>query len=443
MNALTQKLIRAAKDAAEPIQPNFFGRVSRFDGHIIECDGFPATIGTLCLIETREGARIVAEVIGFQNKNNLLCVHETGARISVGAKVSVYDDGYMVSVGEGLLGRVIDSLGQSLDGKAMPILTDNWPIDGVKINPLARKPVDTRLDVGVRVINSLLTVGQGQRLGIIAGSGVGKSILLSMMTRFTEADVVVVGLIGERGREVGEFVKAVFSANTRKRTVVVAEPADRSPLLRIRAANRATAIAEYFRDKGKNVLLIMDSLTRVAHARREIGLALGEQPTSKGYPPSVVSLIPALIERSGTGLNGQGSITSFYTVLADGDDTNDPVVDTARAILDGHILLSRQQTQMGIYPAVDVPASVSRVMNEIVTPQQKENALMFRRLVSLYLENRDLILMGGYSPGQDPDLDLAVQLWPQLMGHVQQSLNEKSSFDESVAGLQGLFSGAV
>lgn len=443
MNALTQKLIRAAKDAAEPIQPNFFGRVSRFDGHIIECDGFPATIGTLCLIETRDSARIVAEVIGFQNKNNLLCVHETGARISVGAKVSVYDDGYMVPVGEGLLGRVIDSLGQSLDGKAMPKLTDNWPIDGVKINPLARKPVDTRLDVGVRVINSLLTVGRGQRLGIIAGSGVGKSILLSMMTRFTEADVVVVGLIGERGREVGEFVKVVFSANTRKRTVVVAEPADRSPLLRIRAANRATAIAEYFRDKGKNVLLIMDSLTRVAHARREIGLALGEQPTSKGYPPSVVSLIPALIERSGTGLNGQGSITSFYTVLADGDDTNDPVVDTARAILDGHILLSRQQTQMGIYPAVDIPASVSRVMNEIVTPQQKENALMFRRLVSLYLENRDLILMGGYSPGQDPDLDLAVQLWPQLMGHVQQSLNEKSSFDESVAGLQGLFSGAV
>ena len=443
MNALTQKLIRAAKDAAEPIQSNFFGRVSRFDGHIIECDGVPATIGTLCWIETRDSARIVAEVIGFQNKNNLLCVHETGARISVGAKVSVYDDGYMVSVGEGLLGRVIDSLGQSLDGKAMPKLTDNWPIDGVKINPLARKPVDTRLDVGVRVINSLLTVGQGQRLGIIAGSGVGKSILLSMMTRFTEADVVVVGLIGERGREVGEFVKAVFSADTRKRTVVVAEPADRSPLLRIRAANRATAIAEYFRDKGKNVLLIMDSLTRVAHARREIGLALGEQPTSKGYPPSVVSLIPALIERSGTGLNGKGSITSFYTVLADGDDNNDPVVDTARAILDGHILLSRQQTQMGIYPAVDVPASVSRVMNEIVIPQQKENALMFRRLVSLYLENRVLILMGGYSPGQDPDLDLAVQLWPQLMGHVQQSLNEKSSLDESVAGLQGLFSGAV
>ncbi len=443
MSVLTQHLVTAAQQSAAPVQPCFSGRVSRFDGHMIECDGFPATIGTLCRIETQEGGHIIAEVIGFQNNNNLLCVHETGARISVGARVSVQDDGYMIPVGDGLLGRVFDSLGNCLDGRSAPPLAESWPLDGVKINPLARKAVDTCLDVGVRVINSLLTVGQGQRLGIIAGSGVGKSVLLSMMTRYTEADVVVVGLIGERGREVGDFVKTVFSAETRGRTVVVAEPADRSPLLRIRAANRATAIAEYFRDKGKNVLLIMDSLTRVAHARREIGLALGEQPTSKGYPPSVVSLIPSLIERSGTGLDGQGSITSFYTVLADGDDTNDPVVDTARAILDGHILLSRQQTQMGIYPAVDVPASVSRVMNEIVTPQQTESAVLFRRLVSMYLENRDLILMGGYSPGQDPDLDLAVQLWPQLMGHIQQPYTEKSPFDASVASLHGLFGGAA
>ena len=443
MSVLTQHLVTAAQQSAAPVQPCFSGRVSRFDGHMIECDGFPATIGTLCRIETQEGGHIIAEVIGFQNNNNLLCVHETGARISVGARVSVQDDGYMIPVGDGLLGRVFDSLGNCLDGRSAPPLAESWPLDGVKINPLARKAVDTCLDVGVRVINSLLTVGQGQRLGIIAGSGVGKSVLLSMMTRYTEADVVVVGLIGERGREVGDFVKTVFSAETRGRTVVVAEPADRSPLLRIRAANRATAIAEYFRDKGKNVLLIMDSLTRVAHARREIGLALGEQPTSKGYPPSVVSLIPSLIERSGTGLDGQGSITSFYTVLADGDDTNDPVVDTARAILDGHILLSRQQTQMGIYPAVDVPASVSRVMTEIVTPQQTESAILFRRLVSMYLENRDLILMGGYSPGQDPDLDLAVQLWPQLMGHIQQPYTEKSPFDASVSSLHGLFGGAA
>jgi flagellum-specific ATP synthase len=406
---------------------------------MIECGGFPATIGTLCRIETEGGNSAIAEIIGFQNSNNLLCVHETGARISVGAQVTVEDDGYEIPVGEGLLGRVFDALGMPLDGRGPAQLEDSWPLEGVQINPLARRSVDTPLDVGVRVINSLLTVGQGQRLGIIAGSGVGKSVLLGMMTRFTKADVVVVGLIGERGREVGDFVRTVFNAESRGRTVIVAEPADRSPLLRIRAAKRATAIAEYFRDQGKNVLLIMDSLTRVAHARREIGLALGEQPTSKGYPPSVVSLIPALVERSGTGLNGQGSITSFYTVLADGDDTNDPVVDTARAILDGHILLSRQQAQMGIYPAVDVPASVSRVMTEIVSPEHIAAGQMFRRLMSLYMENRDLLLMGGYSAGQDPDLDLAVQLWPQLISLIQQPQTDLADFESSAAALTGLF----
>ncbi len=422
---------------SDPVQ--MFGRVSRFDGHMIECGGFPATIGTLCNIETEDGATTVAEIIGFQNNNNLLCVHEAGARISVGAQVSVEDDGYMIPVGNGVLGRVFDALGKTLDNRGPAHLNDTWPLEGVKINPLARRAVDKPLDVGVRVINSLLTVGQGQRLGIIAGSGVGKSVLLGMMTRFTEADVVVVGLIGERGREVGDFVRTVFNADSRDRTVVVAEPADRSPLLRIRAAKRATAIAEYFRAQDKNVLLIMDSLTRVAHARREIGLALGEQPTSKGYPPSVVSLIPALVERSGTGLAGQGSITSFYTVLADGDDTNDPVVDTARAILDGHILLSRQQAQMGIYPAVDVPASVSRVMTEIVSEEHVASSQMFRKLTSLYFENRDLLLMGGYSAGQDPDLDLAVQLWPQLLSLIQQPQTEKADFSGSSAALIGLF----
>ncbi|MBT5727940.1 MAG: FliI/YscN family ATPase, partial [Alphaproteobacteria bacterium] len=404
MSLLSRRLSEAVSTHAQHDHVRMSGRVSRFDGHMIECGGFPATIGTLCRIETEGGNSAIAEIIGFQNSNNLLCVHETGARISVGAQVTVEDDGYEIPVGEGLLGRVFDALGMPLDGRGPAQLEDSWPLEGVQINPLARRSVDTPLDVGVRVINSLLTVGQGQRLGIIAGSGVGKSVLLGMMTRFTKADVVVVGLIGERGREVGDFVRTVFNAESRGRTVIVAEPADRSPLLRIRAAKRATAIAEYFRDQGKNVLLIMDSLTRVAHARREIGLALGEQPTSKGYPPSVVSLIPALVERSGTGLNGQGSITSFYTVLADGDDTNDPVVDTARAILDGHILLSRQQAQMGIYPAVDVPASVSRVMTEIVSPEHIAAGQMFRRLMSLYMENRDLLLMGGYSAGQDPDL---------------------------------------
>ncbi|MBT7220791.1 MAG: FliI/YscN family ATPase [Candidatus Puniceispirillaceae bacterium] len=439
MSLLSSRLSEAVSTHAQHDHVRMSGRVSRFDGHMIECGGFPATIGTLCRIETEGGNSAIAEIIGFQNSNNLLCVHETGARISVGAQVTVEDDGYEIPVGEGLLGRVFDALGMPLDGRGPAQLEDSWPLEGVQINPLARRSVDTPLDVGVRVINSLLTVGQGQRLGIIAGSGVGKSVLLGMMTRFTKADVVVVGLIGERGREVGDFVRTVFNAESRGRTVIVAEPADRSPLLRIRAAKRATAIAEYFRDQGKNVLLIMDSLTRVAHARREIGLALGEQPTSKGYPPSVVSLIPALVERSGTGLNGQGSITSFYTVLADGDDTNDPVVDTARAILDGHILLSRQQAQMGIYPAVDVPASVSRVMTEIVSPEHIAAGQMFRRLMSLYMENRDLLLMGGYSAGQDPDLDLAVQLWPQLISLIQQPQTELADFESSAAALTGLF----
>ena len=380
------------------------GRVSRFDGQIIECDGFPATIGTLCEVDTQDGTWVNAEVIGFNNNYNILSVHDHDAQISVGARVVVSDDGHSIKVGPGLLGRAVDALGHPLDDGPPLQLDMLWPLNGKKTNPLARRPVEKQLDVGVRVINSLLTVGQGQRIGIIAGSGVGKSVLLGMMTRFTAADVVVVGLIGERAREVASFAAEVLNSDSRDRTVIVAEPADRSPLLRIRGANRATAIAEYFRSVGKNVLLIMDSLTRVAHARREIGLALGEQPTSKGYPPSVVSMIPTLVERSGTGVGSEGSITSFYTVLADGDDANDPVVDTARAILDGHILLSREQTQMGIYPAVDVPASVSRVMNDIVSPKQLQAAQYFRRLVALYMENRDLILMGGYAPGQDADL---------------------------------------
>ena len=415
------------------------GRVSRFDGQIIECDGFPATIGTLCEVDTQDGTWVNAEVIGFNNNYNILSVHDHDAQISVGARVVVSDDGHSIKVGPGLLGRAVDALGNPLDDGPPLQLDMLWPLNGKKTNPLARRPVEKQLDVGVRVINSLLTVGQGQRIGIIAGSGVGKSVLLGMMTRFTAADVVVVGLIGERAREVASFAAEVLNSDSRDRTVIVAEPADRSPLLRIRGANRATAIAEYFRSVGKNVLLIMDSLTRVAHARREIGLALGEQPTSKGYPPSVVSMIPTLVERSGTGIGSEGSITSFYTVLADGDDANDPVVDTARAILDGHILLSREQTQMGIYPAVDVPASVSRVMNDIASPKQLQAAQYFRRLVALYMENRDLILMGGYAPGQDADLDMAVQLWPKLMAHIQQPFNESADAAQSIQALTGLF----
>jgi len=420
-------------------KPIFSGRVSRYDGNTIECSGFPATIGTLCKVVTDDGNPAIAEIIGFSNGNNLAAMHQPNSRVLVGSEVVAFDDGFSIPVGPGILGRVIDALGQSLDGKLIEEVNESWPLAGEKINPLERAAVDTPLDVGVRVINSLMTVGKGQRLGIIAGSGVGKSVLLGMITRFTTADIVVVGLIGERGREVGNFVRSNLTEDTKKRTVMVVEPADRSPLLRIRAANRATAIAEYFRDKGKDVLLIMDSLTRVAHARREIGLALGEQPTSKGYPPSVISLIPSLIERTGSGSTGKGTITAFYTILADGDDQNDPVVDTSRAILDGHIMLSRDQAQLGIYPAVDVPSSVSRVMNDIIGDEHLKASMKFRELVTTYNENRDLLMMGGYTQGQDQTLDQAITLWPKITDFIKQEETKKETFSSSSNQLMQVF----
>ncbi len=439
MNAILNKLSRVVADAAGPIQPVLTGTVHRYDGLILECAGFPASPGTLCHIDTEDGRGVHGEVVGFSDGRNLLFLDEPGAQIAVGAQVKRVGDGHTACVGDSLLGRVIDAEGAPLDGLPEPECEDHWPLAGIPQNPLARTPVDNKLDVGVRILNAALSIGQGQRVGIIAGSGVGKSVLIEMMTHNTDADVVVVGLIGERAREVGAFVGNIMKGDTASKTCVVAVPADRSPLLRMRAAHRATAIAEYFRSKGKQVMLIMDSLTRVAHARREIGLALGEQPTAKGYPPSVVSIIPSLIERTGPGLPGEGSITAFYTVLADGDDTtNDPVVDTARAILDGHLVLSRQQAQMGIYPAIDVTQSVSRVMNDIVDDAHERAAVRLRRLISLYMENRDMMLMGAYTPGQDVDLDEAVTLWPKIVALITQSRNDKASFDQSRAALLDL-----
>lgn len=428
-----------AMHLARPVELS--GRVTRHDGHLLACDGFPVSVGAVCAIETDTGTPALAEIIGFDGGQNLMSLYDINARVRLGARVTLRDEGRDIQVGPEVLGRVVDALGRPLDNRPMPPMADRWPLSGKEINPLARDPVATPLDVGVRVINSCLTVGRGQRLGIVAGSGVGKSVLLSMMSRFTEADIVVVGLIGERGREVGNFVDMVMTPDARAKTVIVAVPADRSPLLRIRGAERATSIAEYFRDQGKNVLLIMDSLTRVAHARREIGLALGEQPTSKGYPPSVISMIPRLVERSGTGVSGAGSITSFYTVLADGDDTNDPVVDAARAILDGHIVLSREQAQLGIYPAVDLPASISRVAADISSDAHTAAVRQFRRLVSLYLDNRDLVMMGGYVQGQDADLDVALQMWPQLVDHIMQPATQKADFDSSRNALLALLGG--
>ena len=439
MNRFINKTIQNVANVKGTRTKIYSGKVSRYDGNTIECSGFPATIGTLCKVLTDDGKPTIAEIIGFSNGNNLAAMHQPNSRVLVGSEVVAFDDGFSIPVGPGILGRVVDALGQPLDGKMIEQVNESWPLVGEKINPLERTAVQNPLDVGVRVINSLLTVGKGQRLGIIAGSGVGKSVLLGMITRFTTADIVVVGLIGERGREVGNFVSSNLTEDTKKRTVMVVEPADRSPLLRIRAANRATAIAEYFRDKGKDVLLIMDSLTRVAHARREIGLALGEQPTSKGYPPSVISLIPTLIERTGSGSFGQGTITAFYTILADGDDQNDPVVDTSRAILDGHIMLSRDQAQLGIYPAVDISSSVSRVMTEIVDQKHTQASIRFRQLVTTYNENKDLLMMGGYTQGQDQILDQAISLWPKITEFIKQQENKKENFDTSTNELLQLF----
>ncbi|MEM6896437.1 MAG: flagellum-specific ATP synthase FliI, partial [Pseudomonadota bacterium] len=348
MSALLDRLTERTQKMGRAPMPVLSGRVLRYDGLIAECAGFHASPGTRCRVDTEDGQGVTGEIVGFANGRNLLFLDTPGARVVTNCAVHRLPDGHSVSLGEALLGRVIDADGAPLDGRPMPICTETRPLSGTEKNPLARQAVSEPLDVGVRLINSALTVGRGQRVGIVAGSGVGKSVLIEMMARYTAADIIVVGLIGERAREVGDFVTRVMAGPASAKTCVVAVPADRSPLLRLRAAQRTTAIAEYFRDQGKQVMLIVDSLTRVAHARREIGLALGEQPTAKGYPPSVVSMIPGLIERAGPGLPGEGCITAFYTILADGDDTeNDPVVDTARAILDGHFVLSRKQAQMG------------------------------------------------------------------------------------------------
>ena len=415
------------------------GRVNRFDGNVLYCDPFPAPIGSLCLVKDQLSKNILAEVISFDQNHNMLAILEHSSHIVAGCEVTLFDDGRYINVDETLLGRVTDAFGKPLDDKPNLDIHKKWPLMGKSMNPLKRSLIKKPLDVGVRIINALLTVGRGQRLGIIAGSGVGKSILLGMMSKYTEADIVVVALIGERAREVGSMVNELFNDETLNKITVVAVPADRSPLMRIRAANRATAIAEYFRDQNKNVLLIMDSLTRIAHAKREIGLSLGEATTSKGYPASVISMIPNLIERTGTSDNGEGSITAFYTILADGDDNNDPVVDTARAILDGHIVLSRLNAQMGIYPAVDISLSISRVMNDLISDEHSDCSKHFRKHITTYLENKDLLLMGGYNPGQDKDLDDAIRMWPKIIDFISQPSKQKASYEESVSELLKLY----
>ena len=426
-------------DRLPTMRPIISGRVLRYDGLTLETTGFPASPGALVMVATETGERVEAEVVGFRDGRNLMFLTEPNAAIVAGAEAWLIPGGQTVAVGPSLLGRVIDARGEPLDGAARPQTFDHWPLHGIAQNPLTRTAVDRPLDVGVCAINAALTLGEGQRIGIVAGAGVGKSVLIEMMARHVDADVVVIALIGERGREVGHFARRLMTGEAAARTCLLAVPADRSPLLRLRGVRRAMAISEWFRAKGKRVVLIIDSLTRVAHAQREIGLALGEQPTAKGYPPSVVALIPSLLERAGPGQDGEGTITAICTVLADGDDTtNDPVVDTARAIMDGHLVLSRRQAQMGLFPAIDIPQSVSRVMPDVTDPVHLAGALRLRQLISSYYDNRDLVVMGGYASGQDPELDEALRLWPQIRALIAQGMEERADLSHSRAALLAL-----
>jgi flagellum-specific ATP synthase len=411
------------------------GQLTRMVGLTLEAVGCQAAIGARCRVVSPGTEPIAAEVVGFAGDKLFLMPTGDIRGLQPNARVIPTSHVSVAHVGEALLGRVVDGAGQPLDGKGALRLPETMPLTGRAINPLARRPIREPLDVGVRAINALLTVGRGQRMGLFAGSGVGKSVLLGMMTRFTTADVIVVGLIGERGREVKEFIENILGAEGMRRAAVVAVPADYPPLMRLHGAQLATSIAEYFRDRGQQVLLLMDSLTRVAQAQREIALAIGEPPATKGYPPSVFAKLPALVERAGNGDDGGGSITAFYTVLTEGDDHNDPIADAARAILDGHIVLSRRLADAGHYPAIDIEGSISRAFTEITDPVQQQAVRRFRGLYSAYENNRDLISVGAYTKGADPQIDEAIAFHPRLMQFLRQGIDEPVGFGNSLAGL--------
>jgi flagellum-specific ATP synthase len=414
-----------------PVEPVVRGRLTRIVGMTMEAVGLNVPIGQRCLV-----GDIEAEVVGFSDERVFLMPAYAVQNLQPGLPVVPIRYSDSIPVGPGLLGRVLNGAGEPLDGKGKVEASERVDFAAEPLNPLHRDPVRKPLDIGVRAINALFTIGRGQRIGIFSGSGVGKSVLLGMMTRFTEADITVVCLVGERGREVKEFIEDILGEEGMARAVVVASPADDAPLMRLRAAMVASRIAEYFRDQGKQVLLLMDSLTRFAQAQREIALAIGEPPATKGYPPSVFARLPQLVERAGNGRDGRGAITAFYTVLAEGDDVQDPVADAARAILDGHILLSRTLADEGHYPAIDVEASISRVMPVVIDKPHMAAATRFRQIYSRFQQSRDLINVGAYVPGSDPDTDLAINKMPLFREFLQQGLDESVNLQMSEAHLQ-------
>ncbi len=415
------------------------GRLTRMVGLALEAVGCQAAVGSRCVVEGMNGAKVDAEVVGFAEDKLYLMLAGEHHGLTVNARVIPDQESCEVAVGTGLLGRVLDGAGRPLDRKGVLRSEALVPLNGRPMNPMERSVIDEPLDVGVRAINALLTVGRGQRMGLFAGSGVGKSVLLGMMTRYTNADVTVVGLIGERGREVKEFVEDILGEDGLKRAVVVATPADHPPLMRLHGAMLATSIAEHFRDLGMRVLLLMDSLTRYAQAQREIALAIGEPPATKGYPPSVFAKLPHLVERAGTG-DGTGSITAFYTVLVEGDDQLDPIADAARAILDGHVVLSRGLAEAGHFPAIDIDASISRLMHAITDKPQLLAARRLKTLLSLVNRNQDLINVGAYRPGSNPQLDEAIRQKDEIMAFLRQDMHECIPLNQSVHQLIHLMS---
>ena len=424
--------LRRLRDTVAAPAPVLEGRLVRMVGMKLEVEGCDGAIGERCRVIS-DSAVVEAEIVGFADSRLVLMPEGDTAGLQLGARVQPLGEHAFVAVDEQLFGRVMDGAGRFLDHAPVARCGHGVPLRARAINPLERRPIREPLDVGVRAINGFLTIGKGQRLGLFAGSGVGKSTLLGMMTRHTEADVIVVALIGERGREVREFVEDILGAEGLSRAIVVATPADYPPLMRVHGAWRATAIAEYFRDQGRDVLLLMDSLTRFAQAQREIGLAVGEPPVSKGYPPSVFTLLPNLVERAGNG--SRGSITALYTVLVEGDDPNDPIADAARAILDGHIVLSRQVADSGLFPAIDLEASVSRAMMNIVDERHLATARALKELYSVYRQNRDLIAIGAYEPGSDPKIDQSRLANEPLREYVRQPRHRKVGMRESLEGL--------
>jgi flagellum-specific ATP synthase len=414
------------------------GRVSRAVGLTLEAQGFNQPVGSRCYVNISHDKTIEAEVVGFGSDSAYLMSLGNIQGMAPGMIIIPTGRVAQVSVGNNLLGRIVNGSGHFIDEGPDIDLTDTYSLVSPIINPLKRAIIDRHLDVGVRAINSLLTIGRGQRIGLFAGSGVGKSVLLGMMTRYTEAEIVVVGLIGERGREVKEFIEVSLGTEGLSRAVVVAAPADESPLMRLHGAMVATSIAEYFRDQGKHVLLLMDSLTRFAQAQREIALSIGEAPATKGYPPSVFTKLPELVERAGNGKVGSGSITAFYTVLTEGDDLQDPIADAARAILDGHIVLNRTLAEEGQYPAIDLEASISRVMQSIVPEQHMKNMLLLKKYLSLYEKNKDLILLGAYAKGADPMLDKAILFRDKIRDFIAQGMYKQVKFDDSIKELDAL-----